>query len=605
MNRGGLGRGRFVDVKLPKEKHLQRKVLKRIWSYLRKYPFQLVITFFAIIIQSGLNLVLPFAIKIAIDDYINITEVNFEAILIIFASLVVASLVMAITAYLSRIIMGIVASRVTRDIRRDTYLKLQNLPIKYYDRNPHGDIMSILTNDIETINQAFYQAIPQLLSSVIMFVGALILMFFTNVTLTLVALAMLPVAFFIIIFITTRAFKHFRTTQKSLGELSGVLEEDITGLKAVKLYNQEADMIQKFEKSNESLANATFKAQTYTGLMYPIIRLLDNLLYAILVTVGAVLRINLPSAISVGEIQAMTNYSRMIIRPISNVAQVFNLLQAAIAGGYRVFKLIDEEDEYMNHSDVDIEGIEGEVEFRNVTFAYDKEVVLKNINFKVKPKTTVAIVGPTGSGKTTIINLLTRFYDVENGMILIDGKDMKNYSKKSIRCNVGIVLQNTFLFKGTILENIKYAKPDATFEEVVTAAKLAQVHDIIERLPKKYNTMISEGGKNFSHGERQLISIARTILANKKILVLDEATSSVDTRTESNIQKSVKELIKDKTSFIIAHRLQTIRNADIILVLKGGEIIEAGSHDELITQGGLYAQMHNIQFSTTHNPFDI
>ncbi|HHX00378.1 MAG TPA: ABC transporter ATP-binding protein, partial [Acholeplasmataceae bacterium] len=327
--------------------------------------------------------------------------------------------------------------------------------------------------------------------------------------------------------------------------------------------------------------------------------------YAILVTVGAVLRINLPSAISVGEIQAMTNYSRMIIRPISNVAQVFNLLQAAIAGGYRVFKLIDEEDEYMNHSDVDIEGIEGEVEFRNVTFAYDKEVVLKNINFKVKPKTTVAIVGPTGSGKTTIINLLTRFYDVENGMILIDGKDMKNYSKKSIRCNVGIVLQNTFLFKGTILENIKYAKPDATFEEVVTAAKLAQVHDIIERLPKKYNTMISEGGKNFSHGERQLISIARTILANKKILVLDEATSSVDTRTESNIQKSVKELIKDKTSFIIAHRLQTIRNADIILVLKGGEIIEAGSHDELITQGGLYAQMHNIQFSTTHNPFDI
>lgn len=598
------GRGRFVDVKLPKEKHLQRKVIKRIWSYLRKYPLQLVVVMVSILLQSGINLALPVAIKIAIDDYINIDVVNIQAILLIFASVVIATIVMAISAYANRVIMGLVASRVTKDIRKDAYNKLQELPIKYYDQNPHGDIMSVLTNDIETINQAFYQVIPQIISSLVMFLGAIILMFFTQVYLTLVALSILPVAFFIIIFITKRAFTHFRVTQKSLGELNGILEEDISGLKAVKLYNQEVEMISKFEKTNQELTKATYKANVYSGLMMPIIRLLDNLLYGIIVTVGAIFKIN-GLAITVGEIQSMTNFSRMIIRPISNIAQVFNLLQAAIAGGYRVFKLMDSQDEYSSDSQIDAINIKGKVEFKNVSFAYDKEEVLKDINFTVEPGKTVAIVGPTGSGKTTIINLLTRFYDIEKGNILIDDEDVKEYSKKSIRRQVGIVLQKTFLFDGTILENIKYGKQDASFEEVVEAAKLAQVHDIIDRLPKKYETVIKEGGLNFSHGERQLISIARTILADKKILVLDEATSSVDTRTESNIQKSIEALIKNKTSFIIAHRLQTIRKADIILVLKAGRIIEAGSHDELMQVNGLYAQMHNLQFSTLDNPFDM
>lgn len=598
------GRGRFVDVKLPKEKHLQRKVIKRIWSYLRKYPLQLVVVMISILLQSGINLALPVAIKIAIDDYINIDVVNIQAILLIFASVVIATIVMAISAYANRVIMGLVASRVTKDIRKDAYNKLQELPIKYYDQNPHGDIMSVLTNDIETINQAFYQVIPQIISSLVMFLGAIILMFFTQVYLTLVALSILPVAFFIIIFITKRAFTHFRVTQKSLGELNGILEEDISGLKAVKLYNQEVEMISKFEKTNQELTKATYKANVYSGLMMPIIRLLDNLLYGIIVTVGAIFKIN-GLAITVGEIQSMTNFSRMIIRPISNIAQVFNLLQAAIAGGYRVFKLMDSQDEYSSDSQIDAINIKGKVEFKNVSFAYDKEEVLKDINFTVEPGKTVAIVGPTGSGKTTIINLLTRFYDIEKGNILIDDEDVKEYSKKSIRRQVGIVLQKTFLFDGTILENIKYGKQDASFEEVVEAAKLAQVHDIIDRLPKKYETVIKEGGLNFSHGERQLISIARTILADKKILVLDEATSSVDTRTESNIQKSIEALIKNKTSFIIAHRLQTIRKADIILVLKAGRIIEAGSHDELMQVNGLYAQMHNLQFSTLDNPFDM
>lgn len=604
MNRGGHGRGRFVQVELPKDKKLQRKVIKRIFQYIKKYPLQLTIVLLGLLFQSGVNIALPFVIKVVIDDYININTINLAAVGIIIGSMVLVTVVMAIGSLFSNLIMGLIASKVTRDIRKDTYEKLQKLPIKYYDQTAHGDIMSVLTNDIETINQAFYQVIPQLITSVITFIGAVILMLFTSVTLSIVALLMLPLVIFSIMFITTRAFKHFRKTQSTIGKLNGIVEENITGLKAVKLYNQELAMIDAFNDANESLRKATYKANLYSGMMMPIIRLLDNLLYAVIITVGAFIKIK-GGNITVGEIQSMTNYSKMFVRPISNLAQIFNLLQAAVAGGYRVFKLIDEQDEYKDDINVDIESVKGDVEFRDVSFGYNENLVLKNINFKVKAGTSIAIVGPTGSGKTTIINLLTRFYEINQGEILIDGKNIQEFSKKSIRKNVGIVLQNTFLFKGTILENIGYARPDATYEEIVSAAKLAQVHDIIDRLPKKYDTIIKEGGHNFSHGERQLISIARTILANKSILVLDEATSSVDTRTESKIQQSIDMLKKGRTSFIIAHRLQTIRNADLIIVLKDGEILEAGNHEQLLANKNLYYQMHTLQVATNQNPFDI
>jgi ATP-binding cassette subfamily B protein len=331
-------------------------------------------------------------------------------------------------------------------------------------------------------------------------------------------------------------------------------------------------------------------------MMMPIIRLLDNILYSLIITVGGVLHI-VYGVITVGTIQAITNFSRMLIRPISNVAQIYNLLQAAIAGGYRVFKLIDEESEYVDDSDIELEKVSGDVEFRNVNFGYEPgQKVLKDINFKVASGNTIAIVGPTGSGKTTIINLLARYYDVNEGDILIDGESIYNYSKRSLRSKVGIVLQTTYLFRGTVLDNIKYGRPDASFEEVVAAAKLAQVHEIIERLPHKYNTRVKEGGINFSHGERQLISIARTILSDPAILVLDEATSSVDTRTEAKIQKSIGLLVKSRTSFIIAHRLKTIKNADIILVILDGRIVESGNHQELMARDGIYAEMYNLQF---------
>lgn len=598
MNRRMTGgpHSRFTMVNMPKEKHIQRKVVKKIWRYLKKNPTSLFIVGFAIILQIGFNLTLPYLIQIAIDDYMNIDEVNLYAVSIIVASLVLVTVIVAIGSFFQRLLMAKVAAKTTQAIRRDAFIQLQKLPIKYYDKNPHGTIMSVLTNDVETIYNALSQVVPQLITSIITIIGAITLMFFTSWQLTIVTISLFPVMLLIIGLITTRAFKHFRNMQSTIGQLNGIVEEDIKGLKAIKLYNQEAKMIATFNKTNESLRKASYKANIFSGMMMPIIRLLDNILYGIVITVGAIIKIRY-GVITIGKIQSMTNYSKMFVRPISNLAQVYNLLQAAIAGGYRVFTLIEEVDEYVGESKKPLENVQGEVEFQNVYFAYDKEDVLKNINFKIPAGKTVAIVGPTGSGKTTIINLLTRYYDIERGKILIDGKDIRNYSKSSVRSQVGIVLQNTFLFKGTILENIKYGKMDATFEEVVKAAKLAQVHEIIERLPRKYQTKIKEGGINFSHGERQLISIARTILANKAILVLDEATSSVDTRTESKIQKSIGLLVENRTSFIIAHRLQTIQKADIIMVVKDGEIIEQGSHLELLEKKGLYYEMHNLQFT--------
>ena len=599
MNRGpgrGGPRGRFMFYEMPKEKGIQRRVIARVWRYLRRYAWNIVFIMVILLLYSLFSLALPFAIEILIDDYINVQDIDLAAIALIVGGIVAVTAVMAVGTWLQRVMMATVATKVAKDIRRDAFVQLQKLPIKYYDKNSHGVIMSVLTNDIDTIFNALSQVIPQMITAVIFVIGATIAMFVERLLLALVVIAILPVALFIIIFITSRAYKHFRNQQIRLGEVNGIVQENITGLKVVKLYNQEKAQIAKFNKSNKELEKSSYRAGLFSGLMMPIIRLLDNILYSLIITVGAVLHV-VYDAVSVGKIQAITNFARMLIRPISNVAQIYNLLQAAIAGGYRVFKLIDEESEYADDPDLELEKVKGDVEFKHVHFGYEPgQTVLKDIDFKVKSGETIAIVGPTGSGKTTIINLLARYYDINAGDILIDGQSIYDFAKKSLRSKVGIVLQTTYLFRGTVLDNIKYGRPDATFEEVVAAAKLAQVHEIIERLPQKYNTHVKEGGINFSHGERQLISIARTILSNPSILVLDEATSSVDTRTEAKIQKSIGLLVKSRTSFIIAHRLKTIKNADIILVILDGRIVESGNHQELMAKDGIYAEMYNLQF---------
>ncbi|MFA7367289.1 MAG: ABC transporter ATP-binding protein [Bacilli bacterium] len=590
------GGKRFNFDKVEIDNKTRIKVIKRIWKYLKKHPFNLLFILFASILLVSFNLSIPFILRFVIDDYIKAESIDITVIALIVFGIIIGSIIVSITNYIEQVIITKLASKVALEIRRDAFNNLLNLPIKYFDQNPHGVIMSNLTNDVDTISTALTQFVPQFLIASITIIGAIVLMFFTSWQLALVAISIIPIMVVSTIFVSKMAAKQFQTQQDKIGTINGLVKEGISGLKVVKLYNQEEEMKKTFSKANEELRVASFKGQIYSGMMMPIIRLVDNILYGVIVSVGAIFFINFGIG-SVGRIQAITNYAKMATRPINSMAQVYNLLQIAIAGGDRVFNLIDETDEYLNNLQHEIDLV-GNVKFKNVNFSYlDNQPVLKNINFEAKAGQTIAIVGPTGGGKTTIINLLMRFYDPIQGEIIIDDKNILALSKKNLRKQIGIVLQTTYLFKGSIMDNIKYGKKNANDEEVIEAAKKAQVYDIIERLPKKYRSRVKEGGINFSHGERQLISIARTILANPAILILDEATSSVDTRTEIKIQKSINMLLKQRTSFVIAHRLQTIKNADNILVIKDGMIIENGTHDELLKQKGFYYDMYTTQFA--------
>lgn len=592
---------RIPRMYVPRRKVNQKEVILRVWKYMAKNnKMGLLIIGLAVILYSAVNIINPLVIYYAIGEYINDVEViNMEAIFLIFLSLIILAVVGAIMNFLYQRLMSVVANRTTEKMRSDAFKKLQLLPIRYYDKHPYGIIMSTLTNDIEVVMMALIQSVPQFIISIVTVIGSGILMFLVSWRLSLIPIAILPLMLFATVFIAKKSYKLFLSQQEKIAEVNGVTEETIGGLKVVKLYNQEEKVIEKFKVKNHELRNVGFKAQVLSGFAMPITNFINNLSYALIVGIGAYLNIQFgPLIASVEQIQGVTTYSRQFIRPINNLAQLFNVISAAIAGADRVFELIDQESEYLNDAKEELTNVSGQVEFKNVYFGYEEgQEVLKDISFKAEAGQMIAIVGPTGSGKTTIINLLTRYYDRLSGDILIDNKSIFDYSKKSLRKNVGVVLQQTYLFSGTILDNIKYGKPDATMEEVIEAAKLAQVHDIIERLPKGYYSKVKEGGSNFSHGERQLISIARTILSNPTILVLDEATSSVDTRTEINIQKSMEYLMKGRTSFVIAHRLKTIVNSDIILVIKDGRIVERGNHEQLMSnQDGLYSELYTMQF---------
>ena len=391
--------------------------------------------------------------------------------------------------------------------------------------------------------------------------------------------------------------KGFKAQQKHLGSLNGIVEESISGIRVIKLYGQENHMISEFSNKNDELKKAGFKAQVYAGVIMPVINALNNIIYLFIIFLGGLLMITGSVVLTVGGIQAIASYARQMIQPIANLAQMYNQLQQGIAGAERVFTLIDTEDEYVNDGVIEKQKFVGEITFNDVTFSYNKETdVLKNIDFSVDKGQIIAIVGPTGSGKTTIINLLNRFYDVDKGSISIDGININEYKKDNLRKNVGVVLQDTNLFSGTVYDNIKYGDHHATKEEIEQAAMMANAHDFIMKLPHGYESEVYEGGQNFSQGERQLISIARTILSNPDVLILDEATSNVDTRTEFKIQESMRTLMENRTSFVIAHRLQTIRNADRILVIKDGELIERGNHKELLELGGFYYDLYTTQF---------
>jgi ATP-binding cassette subfamily B protein len=535
---------------------------------------------------------------VAIDQYIITRDLAGLARLL--AWMVAAYATASLFTYWQAYVMAGAAQQAIRDIRRDLFARLQTLSLRFFDQRPHGELMSRLSNDVDNINNVLNESVTQLIASVLSLVGATAVMLLINPRLAAVTLLTIPLlTLFISRNIVGRTRAGFRAQQAHLGQLNGLIEETITGQRVVKAYGQEERVLAEFEVANEALRQTATRAQVFAGFMGPLSNVTNHLGLTILVGTGAWMALR--GWVTVGTIATFINYSRQFGRPINEIANLYNTIQAAIAGAERVFQIIDEVPEVVDGPGaVSLTEIKGEVVFEGVSFGYDKAVpVLQEVNLHALPGQIVALVGPTGAGKTTIVNLLTRFYDIDAGRILIDGRSLSHIKKDDLRRQLGIVLQDTFLFAGTLLENIRYGRLEASDEEVMAAARLANADQFIHRLPQGYQTPLSERGSNLSQGQRQLLAIARAILANPTILILDEATSSVDTRTEKHIQAAMLHLMQGRTSFVIAHRLSTIRDADQILVINDGQVIERGTHEELLAQGGFYHHLYTSQFRAT------
>ncbi len=492
-----------------------------------------------------------------------------------------------------------VAQHTVRVIREELFEKLQALPLRYFDSVPHGQIMSRLTNDVDNVSNMLSNTITQILSSVVTLVVCLFMMLRLSWQLTLVSFITIPFSMLIMGTITKHTRKYFKLQQACLGELNGIVEETVSGARVVKVFSREDEVIAEFEEANEDLTTAGTYATILSSVIGPMMNVVHNISFALMSGIGGFLVVN-GNVSSIGMIQSFLQYSRQFSNPFNQIANQITTIQSALAGAERVFEVMDVEPEPADSPDAKaMNATKGHVVFDDVTFGYDYDrPILKNLTFEAKPGETIALVGPTGAGKTTVVNLLMRFYDINSGKILIDGVEIKDIQREKLRTSLGMVLQDVYLFAGTVRENIAYGKLDATDEEVERAAKMANCHEFITRLPKGYDTELSEAGSNISQGQRQLLSIARAILSDPAILILDEATSSVDTRTEMNIQQAMIALMKGRTSFVIAHRLSTIRNANQILVLNAGTIIESGTHEELVSKGGFYADLLNSQYKS-------
>jgi ATP-binding cassette subfamily B protein len=487
-------------------------------------------------------------------------------------------------------------------LRKDLFANLQTLSLRFFDQHPHGDLMSRVSNDIDIISNVLNESFIQLITAIAMIVGVGIVMFILNPWMALVTLTTIPLLMFITKVISRHTRKGFQDQQKCLGDLNGFIEETIAGSKIVKAYGQEERVISSFDEYNDRLKNAATRAQTFMIIPGPIANFLNNLSFAIIATAGGLFDIN--GLATVGNIASFMGYSRHFSRPINQLANLYNTVQSAIASAERVFELIDQVPEVVDADNAqELPKIQGDVVFNHVSFAYeDNNPTLMDVNLHARPGQTIAFVGPTGAGKTTVVNLLTRFYDIDSGEILIDGKDIRSVKKDSLRSQLGIVLQDTYLFTDSVMENIRYGRLEASNEEVIEAAKLAGADEFIRRLPNGYDTELAERGGNISQGQRQLLAIARAILADPGILILDEATSSVDTRTEIDIQRALLHLMKGRTSFVIAHRLSTIREADQVLVINAGRVIERGNHEDLLMQKGFYYNLYMSQFKGHAQP---
>lgn len=505
--------------------------------------------------------------------------------------------VSALFAYVQGFIMTGVSQKLTYRLRKEISEKIHRMPIKYFDNMTHGEVLSRVTNDVDTLSQSLNQSATQMITSFTTIIGVFVMMLSISPIMTLVALLILPISMGLIGVIVKHSQRHFKNQQEYLGHINGQIEEIYSGHNIVKVFNKEEDVINTFDETNEILFQSAWKSQFFSGMMMPIMQFVGNLGYVAVAILGGYLVIK--SKIEVGDIQSFIQYVRNFTQPVNQIAQVANLLQSTAAASERVFEFLEEEeeDQFAEHP-VSVEGLQGNVEFSHVHFGYHEDkIIVNDFSAKVKSGQKIAIVGPTGAGKTTMIKLLMRFYDVNEGAILIDGHNVKDFNRNELRKMFGMVLQDTWLFNGSIRDNLRYGKLDATEEEIIEAAKAAHVHSFVKTLPGGYDMELSEDANNVSQGQKQLLTIARAILADPKILILDEATSSVDTRTEVQIQKAMDNLMRGRTSFVIAHRLSTIRDADLILVMRDGDIVEQGNHEELIQKNGFYAELYNSQFS--------
>lgn len=526
--------------------------------------------------------------------------IDFDAIRTIMLWLAGLYLLSSLFAYIQQYVMAGVAQRTVYDLRKDVYNKLGRLPLKYFDARTHGETLSRVTNDMDNISSTLQQSLTQMITSIVTLVGVIVMMLTISPLLTLVVILTLPLSVVVTIVVAKRSQKHFVAQQKHLGELNGHVEEMYTGHKVVKAFGRERQSMEQFNEVNDKLYDAGWRAQFISGTIMPLMGFVGNIGYVIVSVVGGVLVTR--RAIEIGDIQAFIQYSRQFTQPITQLANIANVIQSTIASAERVFEVLDEEEEVSEHTaPAALTQPLGDVSFENVSFGYKADqLLIEDMNVDVRHGQTVAIVGPTGAGKTTLINLLMRFYELNKGKITIDGTDITALRRGELRSLFGMVLQDTWLFNGTIRDNIGYGREGATEQEIIRAAEAAHADHFIRTLPDGYDTVLNEEASNISQGQKQLLTIARAILANPSILILDEATSSVDTRTELYIQKAMNELMKDRTSFVIAHRLSTIRDADLILVMNKGSIIEQGTHEELLSQGGFYADLYNSQFSDQH-----
>ena len=607
MRPGPKGRGA-----VEKAKDFKGTTKKLIKNYLANYKISLMIVFIFAVGSTIFSVIGPKILGNAtteiytglIGKIYGTGGINFEKIANILLTLLALYIASAAFSIIQGFTMTGIAQKLTYKLRSDLTKKINRLPMNYFDKKTNGEVLSVLTNDIDTLSMNLNQSITQIITSICTLVGILIMMLSISVTMTIVSIIILPITAFVVKKIVGKSQKYFKKQQDYLGHVNGQVEEAFSGHTIVKVFNGEEEANLNFKKANDELYHSAWKSQFLSGVMYPVMNFIGNIGYVCVAILGGYLAAN--GRITVGNIQSFIQYNKQFTQPIVQIAQVSSMLQSMVAAAERIFEFLEEEEEIQKvENPVSIEGIKGNVEFDHVHFGYNEnKIIINDFNAKIKEGQKIAIVGPTGAGKTTIVKLLMRFYDVNSGSILVGGHNIKDFKRGELRSLFGMVLQDTWLFEGTIKDNIKYGKQDATDSEVIEAAKAAHVHHFIKTLPNSYDMVLNEESSNISQGQKQLLTIARVILTDPKILILDEATSSIDTRTEEQIQSAMDNLMKGRTSFIIAHRLSTIRNADLILVMNQGDIVEQGTHEELLAKQGFYADLYNSQFQDCNDEIE-